>query len=107
MGTEFANQLPTPLLRKVFETRLAECQQLSFKDFKTECKSVMSYPDSSDIGEMAALLAFVKPSEIKQCQKRHIECGKVTKRFNTLRGLELVDMVRFLWKWDLFDQETR
>jgi hypothetical protein len=56
---------------------------------------------------MAALLLFVDPLTITKCQEWHIACGRVTKKFETLEELELVDMVRFLWKWDLFSQETR
>jgi predicted component of type VI protein secretion system len=56
-------------LERVFNTRLIESQELCFKDFKAECQSVMSYLDFSEFEEMAAVLLFVEPSEIKQCQE--------------------------------------
>jgi hypothetical protein len=42
--------LPIPTLRRVFNTRLVECQTLSFEDFKAECKSTISFLDASGLG---------------------------------------------------------
>jgi hypothetical protein len=107
VGPEFANELPIPLLRRVFETRLAECQQLSFEDFKTEYLCDMSFYDMSGFATKSALLIFVEPTQLKECQRWFVESTTLWKKCMAAKGKKLILPIRFIWTNNALNEAIR
>ncbi|PJF18059.1 hypothetical protein PSACC_02139 [Paramicrosporidium saccamoebae] len=107
VGPELIAQLPIQLLRRVFETRLAECQQLTFEDFKAECLCDMSFYDMSGFGRNAALLLFVEPSQVAECCQWFVKCTVIWKAYKKVKGAGRVSILRYMWTNSVFNADIR
>jgi hypothetical protein len=82
----------------VFATRLVECQQLSFEDFKAESLCDLSFYDMGGFAQRAALFIFVEPTQLAECQRWFVESINLWKECMAAKGKKLIDPVRYLWQ---------
>jgi hypothetical protein len=91
----------------VFETRLAECQQLSFEDFKTECLCDVSFWNMEGFAQTAALFIFVEPTQLEASQHWFVACTALWKASRTVSDAEAVFILRYVWRDDIFNVDIR
>jgi hypothetical protein len=107
IGDDVIPQLPLAFLERVYNTRLIECQQLSFEDFKTECLHRMSFRDTSGLAERAVLVIFVEPTEAARCREWFRECTTLLNAIHTDKGKELLVALQYLWSNDVLSSTLR
>ncbi|PJF19029.1 hypothetical protein PSACC_01160 [Paramicrosporidium saccamoebae] len=92
------------LQRAFATTSLRLGRWLSYAEFRAECTSSSALHGDYDFGAKAALLVFVDPTAAIQCRRWFVEYSVLLKPAYSLKGMELVDLIRFIWKSGVLDR---
>jgi hypothetical protein len=95
---------PFDALKRVFATRVHLTGWLNFEDFRSECTAFWAFGDKCDMRARAGLFAFVDPSAVIQSRRWLREYAVLWKRSYSLKGTDLVNLIRLIWKNRILDR---
>ncbi|PJF17854.1 hypothetical protein PSACC_02332 [Paramicrosporidium saccamoebae] len=107
IDTAHVHHLPLSSLQSVASSRPPQSQWLSRVEFEAECSRGITVRNSRDFAKRAILLLLVDSTEVAGCREWFVENAMLWKFFREFRDMDLVNLVRLLWKDGKFDQETR
>jgi hypothetical protein len=94
-------------LARVFYSRPPQRTWLNYEEFKSECLFGITIRNIEAFSKSAINLLLVDVPDIERCQLWFTEYGLILNLSKELEKMNLVNLLRFMWKCDLLDQTIR